>query len=549
MERSLKVGHALKDWSDEGPSKKDSLQKVAFAMKTNLERRQELEELFFQVSDPMHSNYGNYISREQLMHYIAASDESLATVTVWLQNNGAQDVHVSDNKDMIHATLSIVQLESLLQTKFHIFANEQFKLRIARIVEPYSLPEDIAAVVALVDNIAVFPSLRTLQFNNLGEATWDNYCPGGKSCAGKITPNITAQLYKTASLTADFKVAAGNGVAVAEFQGQKYTEKDLETFSTGCNIPLLDVIDVTGKAKGFLSSGVETMLDLEYIGGNGLKIPLSNYYSYQYSLLDFATSINAQTKDAPLVYSVSYGNDEKQQVSTDFMDQVNTAFMGSGAMGFSVLFASGDQGVWGRSGESDGVFNPDFPGASPYITTVGGTDFDNRAPSLADYTEQCATDGGGGFSNTFAAPAYQTDAVKGFITAATAAGTLPPQKYFNSTGRAYPDLSANFGAVVPYCVLANRIWEGVGGTSASCPVVAHGIAILNNIQLTDGKKPLGFLNPWIYQTLAAHKDAFVDITKGKNNAGSGEGFTATAGWDACSGAGTPDFARLAQYLP
>ena len=35
----------------------------------------------------------------------------------------------------------------------------------------------------------------------------------------------------------------------------------------------------------------------------------------------------------------------------------------------SILFASGDQGVLGREG-GGAHFHPDFPGASPYVTTV-----------------------------------------------------------------------------------------------------------------------------------------------------------------------------------
>jgi tripeptidyl-peptidase-1 len=38
----------------------------------------------------------------------------------------------------------------------------------------------------------------------------------------------------------------------------------------------------------------------------------------------------------------------------------------------------------------------------------------------------------------------------------------------------------------------------VGGTSASTPVVAGAIALLNDELLAAGKPPMGFLNPWIY---------------------------------------------------
>ena len=64
-------------------------------------------------------------------------------------------------------------------------------------------------------------------------------------------------------------------------------------------------------------------------------------------------------KDAmPLVHSVSYGNDEAQQKSLAFMLECNTQFQKFGALGLSVLFASGDQGVLGRSGPGQSLAAP-----------------------------------------------------------------------------------------------------------------------------------------------------------------------------------------------
>ena len=52
----------------------------------------------------------------------------------------------------------------------------------------------------------------------------------------------------------------------------------------------------------------------------------------------------------------------------------------AGTMGLTILFASGDQGVCGREGCGFFFkrFKPDFPGGSPYHTSVGGTDFAQR---------------------------------------------------------------------------------------------------------------------------------------------------------------------------
>merc|ERR1719321_1360110 len=109
-----------------------------------------------------------------------------------------------------------------------------------------------------------------------------------------------------------------------------------------------------------------------------------------------------------------------------------------GARGVSLLFAAGDQGVYGRTGYGrGGEFHPDFPAASPYITAVGGTDFAKKGVIGEETTW---SDGGGGFSDTFAIPDWQKEAVAAYKASPDA--DLPPAKLWNNTGRGYPDVAA-----------------------------------------------------------------------------------------------------------
>ena len=244
-----------------------------------------------------------------------------------------------------------------------------------------------------------------------------------------------------------------------------------------------------------------------------------------------------------MVHSVSYGNDEVQQTGADYIFSCATQFQKLGARGLSILFASGDQGVCGRSGCGliKHHFHPDFPAACPYITAVGGTDF-LEASTIGD--EKAWTDGGGGFSDHFDIPAFQTDAVAKYK--ADPSALLPPQQMWNNTGRGYPDVAALGGEGNPYCVVAGGRAEGVAGTSASCPVTASVFARLNGIRLAAGKSPLGWLNPFIYK----NEQAFNDVTNGKNSGGGlgGYGFKAIAGWDPATGMGTPNYGLLAEAV-
>merc|ERR1712113_1315713 len=312
-----------------------------------------------------------------------------------------------------------------------------------------------------------------------------------------VTPAVLAERYRIP--TSNSPDNSANSMAVAEFQGQYYEHSDLKSFSRSCHRDVSVARDV---GKNEESAGVESELDIEYIKAVAPEVPLTVVYNEEYSLLDWVNQIT-NLENSPLVHSVSYGNDEVQQSSTQYMYTCNTAFMKAGIKGLSILFASGDQGVCGRSGCGlfmHSRFHPDFPAASPYITAVGGTDFLGNA--IGDETAWSAS--GGGFSDTFAIPSYQKDAVAAYKASSDA--DLPPQNLWNNTGRGYPDIAALGGQKAPYCVAVNGLFEGVAGTSASSPVTAGVFALSNGLRASQNKSPLGFLNPLIYQNPTAFQD-------------------------------------------
>merc|ERR1712183_842148 len=118
---------------------------------------------------------------------------------------------------------------------------------------------------------------------------------------------------------------------------------------------------------------------------------------------------------------------------------------------------------------------------------------------------------GGGFSSQFKAFEDQVDAVNHYLQIAP---DLPPKGSFPPGGRATPDISALGEG---YQVLANGQLESVGGTSASTPAFAAMVSLINEARLKADKKPMGFLNPFLYQN--AH--AFTDVTVGTNAIGRG----------------------------
>jgi len=234
------------------------------------------------------------------------------------------------------------------------------------------------------------------------------------------------------------------------------------------------------------------------------------------------------------VHSISYGSKESAFKAAD-MARDNTEFQKLGVQGFTILVASGDSGTG-----HDGLFRckrfmPNYPSTSPYVTSVGGTYIIGSDESSWNYS-------GGGFSSAFPMPAYQQAAVSAYLKAQ--GSQLPAATMFSSTNRAVPDISA---VATNFNVIMQGFWDNqASGTSASAPVWAAIVALLNDARAAAGKPPLGFLNPALYKL----GDVGRDIVAGDPNKDKPckAGFAAAPGWDAVTGLGSPLFSKLVAGL-
>eukprot|EP00913_Durusdinium_trenchii_P030921 g28962.t1 len=270
--------------------------------------------------------------------------------------------------------------------------------------------------------------------------------------------------------------------------------------------------------------------------------------------------------------------------SAAYQRRANLELAKLGLRGVTVLAASGDTGVQGAA-QAGGQpprcapFAAVWPASSPYVTAVGATMVSNHMSEVCNIDRiyamgsnssmpfacpetnvgeiVCSTQtgsmitSGGGFSQRFARPDYQAEVIEEYLSQVKVNRSL-----FNATGRGYPDLSAT-GANVPI-IFENRLTM-VGGTSASSPIVAGLVALLNGERLASGLPPLGFLNPLLYSSYQRWPDIVQDVRVG-NISGSNlllpsgsirdcaEGFEALPGWDAATGLGSPNFKEMLQRL-
>ena len=290
--------------------------------------------------------------------------------------------------------------------------------------------------------------------------------------------------------------------------------------------------------------------------------------------------------------------------------RINHALMALGLRGVTVFGSSGDGGShwsferfegWGKVPRTLNKVGcryqyPVFPTTSPYILSVGGTDwqaFDPTQPKMWSGS-------GGGFSwgvwprlcarllptrtlaSQRAARGVESPSVSHVPSAARpsralarqvsragspsapaphhripsnpcaaefaapthqqaavkayvsgATAALPPSDSYNASGRAYPDLSA----------------VAVEGTSQSSPLSAGIFSLITDARLNAGLKPLGALGPRLYHVASAFPGAaFEDVQIGNTKTSCDNGFPATKGWDAATGWGRPVWPGLLRYF-
>eukprot|EP00339_Tiarina_fusa_P001294 CAMPEP_0117035624 /NCGR_PEP_ID=MMETSP0472-20121206/25288_1 /TAXON_ID=693140 ORGANISM="Tiarina fusus, Strain LIS" /NCGR_SAMPLE_ID=MMETSP0472 /ASSEMBLY_ACC=CAM_ASM_000603 /LENGTH=526 /DNA_ID=CAMNT_0004745147 /DNA_START=206 /DNA_END=1786 /DNA_ORIENTATION=+ len=522
---------------------------------------------------------------EELTDMIAPSQNDQDFVLNYLENYGCSGTSFGD---FISAEGPAASVEKLFGAEFFAFKHSKFNVVIHRSIHHPIIPEDLMHIVQFVTGIATFPHERKPVMKTPIDSTVEDVDKW-------VLPQTLRNLYNIPSGTVN--TAKTNSMGVVEFGiVAGISQKDLNEFNQLTDGPSDASLAYTVGTFAFTPISPidgECTLDVQYIMavGNGVA---TSFWTINGWMYDFTTEIQTRQsrgKPVPLVFSMSYGWAEADQCSitgngtpcsqigngsnSAYVEAVNTNFQKLGATGISLLCAAGDAGAASKENldcNTSPPIQPNFPASSPYITTVGGTMLQNGGTALTgDLPPFCTEPGitcagggvevvstvpealittGGGFSNVFGQPSYQTAAVNAWMSS----GALqPPAQYFNASGRAYPDVA---GLAHKYMIVENGEKFSVDGTSASCPVTAGIIALVNGNRLNNGQSSLGFLNPSFYNMAQSN---FNDITVGNNtgteaNGPGGKdycftyGYGASAGWDPCTGFGTPNYQAWNTYF-
>ncbi|MGH9584835.1 MAG: protease pro-enzyme activation domain-containing protein, partial [Bryobacteraceae bacterium] len=350
--------------------------------------------------------------------------------------------------------------------------------------------------------------------------------------AGAFTPTQVAALYNfPAGVTGSTET-----IGIIELGGG-YSTADLKSYFAKLGLAAPKVVAVSvdgGKNAPGSSADAEVMLDIEVAGAVAPGAGIAVYFApnTDQGFIDAITDAVHDSVRKPSVVSISWGGPEDSWTKQS-QTAMNSALQDAAALGVTVTAAAGDSGS--SDGVGDGKLHADFPASSPYALACGGTrmtEAANRIASETVWNETTNNEGatGGGVSNVFAKPAYQS------------AANVPQQPETQFAGRGVPDIAADADPSTGYDVLVGGQNEVIGGTSAVAPLWAGLIALINEHAGT----AVGFVNPKLYSI--TNSAAFRDITSGNNDDSDLGYYSAAPGWDACTGLGTPDGAALLEAL-
>ena len=526
-----------------------------------------LERRFWQIADPKDELYLQHLSLNEVRDIISPPKATHDAVITWLKDLGATFTTIGPLGDIVTAMFderitfsnnnaTIPACPSSLNIDFLLRRDEKLLKSTVNIDHQYRHQKNLTALLN------------------------GPYCPS----AQKSAYGIPADLIATNDTT--LQMVWGPGTF-------GFDSSQLEHLKTS-DVPLLNlsrvVYDTTYHGEQGGDNFNEGNLDTMMISSFGLNVRtlVSNTNTsasteegngFGQALLDFVTQLSTRD-ELPQVLSMSLGslgafscnllceeaakqgitntdcNDFLQQqrqvcmyLSEKQVDRISAGFKILGARGVSVFASSGDGGSHFSFQPFKGNTNiaivlnevscrlnmPVFPTASPYVISVGGTDWDKNLDQLNPKKPEAWSGSGGGFSWQFARPYHQQRIVSDYLNTHKGQNGFPiPNTAFDSLGRAYPDISA----------VAN--W----GTSQSCPTTAGIWSLIMDHRLNAGLPPLGFLAPRLWQVNEQFPgEAYESVKTGNTKTSCDTGFPSTEdGWDPVTGWGRPIWAGMAKHF-
>uniref|UniRef100_A0A7S1QLV7 subtilisin n=1 Tax=Alexandrium catenella TaxID=2925 RepID=A0A7S1QLV7_ALECA len=571
-------------WSNEGRCAEDVPHELFFVM--NHAGSARIDEMVLDRARPGSPNFRKWLSKAEVRELTRNGAGARALRASLVGHGSISVVEESAGGELLRARAPISTWEHFLDTEFSTYRHKDSGKVLVR-APAYSLPahlhEHVAGVLRAVDlgEMVRVPTLELADAtvkDSSGPPPWWNcsaearvvYCDTveelERAKGPVVTPTVLREVYNIPPVaprgSASADVRRRTSQMVYASLGQHWSPSDRTQFQRAFNIPQDRYVRQLDMGDGFSSDQlchespnecIESNLDVQYMMAMSPWSAMGYFYmpreSTMHEFLEKFVNDMSQIDEPPSVISISYGMPEIGATVTA-VKLFNSVAVTLALQGVTILVASGDDGAASaiarnrRHGECWIVeilgLQADWPASSPWVTGVGASlGAASRSPEVVcsvNATGPAAEaagkfppliTSGGGFSELNARPDWQ-------------------EGHHQEVGRGVPDISLAGHA---YAIVIGRKWLTVDGTSASSPAFGGMVSLINAERLQKGLPRVGFLNPLLYR----NQNAFRDITVGDNRcAAHGApccgGYDAKPGWDAASGLGTVDYARLAEVL-
>jgi len=488
-----------------------------------LRNREALANLLTQLYEPAHVNYRRFLTPEQFTERFGPTKAQYERVIAFARTNGLTVTGTHPNRLVLDARGTVANIQQAFHTTLRSYHHPtEPRDFFAPDTEPSVEPDIPILDIAGLNNF-MRPHPKSLRKNPFpGRA--EHAPKGGSGPNG----NYLGHDFRAAYLPGVTLTGTGQVVGLFEFDG--YYPNDIASYESKAGLAsvplenvLLDGFDGT-PTTGPNSGNSEVALDIEMT--ISMAPGLSKVLVYQADLAsgnanDIISRMASDNLASQLSCSWDFGTDGNATT-----DQIFQQFA---AQGQSFFNASGDNGAYVGAVPS--------PDDNPYITLVGGTTLTTSGPAGSWVSETTWNAGGGlsssgGFSSSYPLPSWQQGVSMSANRGSTAKRNLPDVAM----------VADNISIVAD-----NGQQYAVYGTSAASPLWASFTALANQYAAASGYPRVGFLNPALYAIGkgTSTPSNFHDITTGNNTNGtSANRFFAVAGYDLCTGWGSPSGQNL-----
>lgn len=489
---------------------------------------------------------GQTISSGAFAAQFGPTSSDVSAVTSYLQSQGFTNIVAEGQLVSADGTASQVSKAFNTTLNAYTLGGSTVYANATPAYVPTSLGNVVAAVLGLNDaaKMSVTPRRVTQSACIIASA------PDG-TCAPEFNAQTVQAYYDAASLAP----ATNTSVAVISVGDVSGVITDLRYAESQQGLPQVPATIVqVGLASPDTSGAAEWDLDSQ--SSTGMAQNVKMLYMYATTSLtdsDIANAYNKWvTQHVANVGNSSFGECEYQAWLDGSMKVDDNEFMQGAAQGQTMFASSGDTGsacalVGTNGAPGSGLPMVEYPSASPYVMSVGGTSVVANANSPSYVGEVAWNAGGGGLSQFENSTSWQQtlQPTGGTVAAANLRGlpdiAMPADP--NAGGYAvYGQNIPGVGACSSGC--------GIGGTSEASPLSMGAYARI----LSAHSNSLGYGPPKFYANFSQNYanaatvtgppptqtvGGFHDIITGANGA-----YTAAPGYDYTTGLGSLDVAVL-----